>query len=94
MAYPGIPVNGNSKQPTFLNIESALECQKKCQEFPDNKCQYFTWNNERFPRHSNSCWLKSEKVGEKITLNKISGPKHCVPYNSSECKNDPTALYY
>ena len=63
---------------------SAEECQKKCQEYPKGECQYFTWNNANFKPHKNSCWLKKEKVGEEIRLNKVSGPKYCLNFNSSK----------
>ena len=56
------------------NIESAFECQKKCQEHPD--CEYFNYKHKR-----GLCVLKKEGVLEadcgRRCNGKIAGPKNC-----------------
>ena len=67
------------------NIESATECQQKCQENPD--CLFFTWNSGTGggswnTKMKNTCWLKKEKdevekdCGIRCT-GRVSGPKDC-----------------
>lgn len=73
--------------PTYSNITSAEECQKKCEQYPKSECQYFTWYSEKNGEHGSSCWLKKQKIGETIKANKISGPKICLPFNSSNYAN-------
>ena len=83
IAFPGHPITGDTKNPTYRNITSAEECQRKCQNFPNDKCKYFTWSSDECKKNKNTCWLKSAKLGEKEFEGKISGPKFCPALNSS-----------
>ena len=67
------------------DIESATECQEKCQENPD--CLFFTWNSGTGggswnTKMKNTCWLKKEKVVVqkdcgRSCAGRVSRPKDC-----------------
>ena len=65
--YPGGDIS-------YISVESAVECQKKCQLF--SECSYWTWAK---PSHATpkECYLKNTKTGEQTTIDTTSGPKFC-----------------
>jgi len=85
--YVGGDIKEPAKKYRLKNIESATECQQKCQENPD--CLFFTWNSGTAggswnTKMKNTCWLKKEKdevlkdCGIRCA-GRVSGPKDCFP---------------
>ena len=91
IAYRGNPLYGDIQKPTdttptYTNINSPEECQRKCQEYPNDECKFFTWNSDSARNNQNTCWLKSAHGNDKNTNGVMSGPKFCPSSTSSRFK--------
>ena len=70
-------------RPTYTDIFSSEDCQKKCQKYPNEECNFFRWvsNDAKNVDKINNCWLMSAKGTEKAKPGHISGPKYCPEGN-------------